>query len=175
MIDLKSILTHHPNCLSSRSSFKSVLMDKYPSEKRTVNILTILFECGVANKIKLKKRIDANEIQGLIVQIENEYGISAQYAQEAILIWASAFDVSAEKINLCASLPTTPLDKNRQAVAPLVNADSAYTPIQEQQATYSTTGNSSDYNIVMKNGGYYISRFNGFEEEEMIIPNKIDE
>ena len=175
MIDLKSILTHHPNCLSSRSSFKSVLMDKYPSEKRTVNILTILFECGVANKIKLKKRIDANEMQGLIVQIENEYGISAQYAQEAILIWASAFDVSAEKFNLCASSPTTPLDKNRQAVAPLANTDSAYTPIQEQQATYSTTGNSSDYNIVMKNGGYYISRFKGFEEEEMIIPNEIDE
>ena len=61
MIDLKSILTQHPNCLNSRASFKSVLMDKYPKEKRTVNILTILFECGVANKIKQRKHIDENE------------------------------------------------------------------------------------------------------------------
>ena len=100
MIDLKTILQQHPNCLNSRASFKSVLMDKYPTERRTVNILTILFECGVANKIKLKKRIDANDMQGLIAQIENEYGISAQYSQDAILIWAAAFDVSAVRIKI---------------------------------------------------------------------------
>lgn len=175
MIDLKSILKQHPNCLNSRASFKSVLMDKYPTEKRMVNILTILFECGVANKIKQKKRVDANEMQGLVAQIDNEYGISAQYSQEAILIWAAAFDVSAEKIKVSIPSATTPLVKNRQAVTPSVNADSAYTPIREPQATYSSTGNSSDYDIVMKNGGYYISRFKGFEEDEMVVPNMVGE
>lgn len=175
MIDLKSILKQHPNCLNSRASFKSVLMDKYPTEKRMVNILTILFECGVANKIKQKKRVDANEMQGLVAQIDNEYGISAQYSQEAILIWAAAFDVSAEKIKVSIPSATTPLVKNRQAVTPSVNADSACTPIREPQATYSSTGNSSDYDIVMKNGGYYISRFKGFEEDEMVVPNMVGE
>ena len=95
MIDLQSILKQHPNCLNNRASFKSVLMDKYPTEKRMVNILTILFECGVANRIKTKKSIDANEMQALIAQAENEYGISGLYSQEAILVWAAAFDVTA--------------------------------------------------------------------------------
>lgn len=98
MIDLKAILIQHPNCLSSRATFKSVLMDSYPTEKRLLNILTILFECGVAYKIKEKKTIDAKEMQGLISQIENEYGISGRYSQEAILVWATAFDVTASAI-----------------------------------------------------------------------------
>lgn len=54
MIDLKNILKLHPNCLSSRASFRSVLLDKYPNEKRVINILTILVECGIANRIKEK-------------------------------------------------------------------------------------------------------------------------
>jgi len=108
MIDLKTILQQHPNCLNSRAVFKSVLMDKYPSERRMVNILTILFECGIANKVKSKRSIDLNEMQGLIAQIENEYGIIGQYSQDAILIWADAFGVSAADIQLSPQVVPTP-------------------------------------------------------------------
>ena len=94
-IDLKTILKQNPNCLNSRASFKSTLLGMYPSEKRIINILAILFECGIANKIKEKKILDSDEMQEFIMQIENEYGISKQYSQDAILIWASAFDVVA--------------------------------------------------------------------------------
>ncbi len=100
MIDLKSILKQHPNCLNSRASFKSVLLDKYPAEKRMINILTLLFECGVANKIKTAQNIAEREMHSLISHVENEYGISGQYSQEAILIWAKAYGVSAEQIKL---------------------------------------------------------------------------
>lgn len=108
MVDLKSILQKHPNCLNSRASFKSILMDTYPSEKRLVNILTILFECGVANKIKAKASIDPNEMQGLIAQIENEYGIAGLYSQDAILLWADAFGVSATSIQLSPHVASPP-------------------------------------------------------------------
>ena len=174
MIDLKSILAQHPNCLSSRASFKSVLMDKYPSEKRTVNILTILFECGVANKIKSKRSIDTNEMQGLITQIENEYGITGHYSQDAILIWAEAFDVKAEKISVVISTSATPPIKEQQIPRPMVEVNTAEYSYRETQQRYSTVGSASDYEVVLKNGGYYISRFKGFEEDEMIIPNEID-
>lgn len=108
MVDLKSILQKHPNCLNSRASFKSILMDTYPSEKRVVNILTILFECGVASKIQAKTSIDPNEMQGLITQIENEYGITGQYSQEAILTWADAFGVNATSIQLSPQVVPPP-------------------------------------------------------------------
>lgn len=158
MIDLKSILQKHPNCLSSRASFKSVLMDQYPAEKRTVNILTILFECGVANKIKTKKSIDANEMQGLIALVENEYGITGQYSQEAILIWAAAFDVTASAIKI--QKPTT------------TSSDLAK-PVEQKPVVY-VQGDVDDYDIIQKSDGYYITHFNGFEEEDMIIPSLID-
>ena len=101
MIDLKSILKQHPDCLNSRASFKSVLMDKYPSEKRMVNILTILFECGVAKKIKTKQIIDVNDIQNLVTQVKNEYGIMGEYTEEAVCVWAEAFDVKVPLVKVC--------------------------------------------------------------------------
>lgn len=153
MIDLKAILIQHPNCLNSRASFKSILMDKYPTEKRMVNILTILFECGVANKIKQKKHVDENEMQGLVAQIDNEYGISAQYSQEAILIWATAFDVTASAVKTQA--PFTP---QKEMVETVVYVQ----------------GDVNDYEVIQKSDGYYITQFNGFEEEEMTIPSLID-
>lgn len=156
MIDLKNILRLHPSCLSSRASFKSVLMDKYPSEKRLVNILTILFECGIANKIKAKKSIDANEMQRLITQIENEYGISWQYSQDAILAWAAAFDVTAVKVNSVAF-------SNQEKSSVIAKEPIVY-----------VSGDIDDYDIVQESDGYYISHFNGFEEDEMTIPSMID-
>lgn len=158
MIDLKTTLKQYPNCLNSRASFKSVLMDMYPNEKRAINILTILFECGIANKIKIKQSISANEMQGFITQVENEYGISAQYAQDAILVWASAFGVTASAVK--TSSPTVLPRKT----APQVE----HTPIAYVQ------GDVNDYDVEKKKDGYYIIRFNGFEEEEMTIPSMID-
>ncbi|MCD8099057.1 MAG: leucine-rich repeat domain-containing protein [Oscillospiraceae bacterium] len=158
MLDLKTIMKQYPNCLSSRTSFKSILMDTYPSEKRTVNILTILFECGIANKIKAKKSIDTNEMHGLITQIENEFGISGQYSQDAIMIWAAAFDVTVSAVNV-----NTAEAAAREALKPAENKPVVY-----------VQGNVDDYEVVQKSDGYYITRFNGFEEEEMTIPSMID-
>lgn len=157
MIDLKSIMQNTPNCLSSRASFKSVLMDKYPLEKRLVNILIILYECGIANKIKTKKNIDANEMQGIIIQIENEYGISGQYSQPAILTWAAAFDVTVSAVKIQTSSSISKESVNSVEHKPVIYVQ----------------GDVNDYDIVQKTDGYYITRFNGFEEE-MTIPSLID-
>lgn len=157
MINLKTVFEQCPNCLSSRATFKSVLMDKYPTERRMVNILTILFESGIASKIKSKHSINSNEMQGFLQQIENEYGISAQYAQDAILIWATAF-------NLAVSAVETP----RLNAAPFEQ-----TPPYESKSIKYVQGDIEDYDIVEKSDGYYITRFNGFEEEDMTIPSMI--
>lgn len=158
MIELKNVLEQHPNCLDSRSSFKSLLMDKYPSEKRTVNILTILYECGIASSIRSKKILSSADIHTYITQIENDYGISGEYTQDAILIWAAAFGSTAAPVSL----------------------DTAHSPSQssstfkESKQIVYVEGNVADYTIVQKTDGYYISHFNGFEEPEMTIPSLID-
>ena len=185
MIDLKTILKEYPNCLSSRTAFKSVLMDKYPLEKRMVNILTILFECGVANKIKTKKTIGLNEMQNLIAQIENEYGISEKYSQEAVLVWATAYEVKVSAVKTTSSQKRTTLSENQLIDYVQYNSDNSLVwsadfdvtktiPVNENKPIEYVQGDVDDYDVVQKADGYYINRFKGFEEEEMTIPSLID-
>lgn len=159
MIDLKTILKQHPNCLNSRASFKSVLMDKYPDEKRMVNILTIMFECGIVQKIRSKASLNDNDMQALLMQIESDYGILSKYAYEAVIAWATAFDVT---IQLTAKQPiVTPKHES------IVHAPIFDSVIVE--------GSKSDYETEkLKSGKLVIKKFIGFDEKEIVVPNSID-
>lgn len=158
MIDLKEIFNQHPNCLNNKASFKSILMDEYPSEKRMINILAILFECGIVNKIKSKSTISSTEMHGLLTQVENDYGISAQYSQSAILIWAAAFGITASTVKVQDTATLSSETKGS-----VDNVPPEY-----------VEGNVADYALKMKSDGCYIKRFNGFEEDEITIPSLID-
>lgn len=157
MIDLKSILKQYPNCLSSRAAFKSVLMDTYPDEKRTVNILTIMFECGIVQKIKCKSAISENELQSLLLQLEADYGIVPQYSSDGIQIWASTFDVPVTTTTIQPNIPSKP--------EPIVHAPIVDTVVE---------GCKSDYETKVENGSITITRFIGFDEKEIVVPNSID-
>lgn len=159
MIDLKTILKQHPNCLNSRASFKSVLMDKYPDEKRMVNILTIMFECGIVQKIRSKASLNDNDMQALLMQLESDYGISPKYAYDAVIAWTTAFDVT---IQLTAKQPiVTPKHES------IVHAPIFDSVIVE--------GSKSDYETEkLKSGELVIKKFIGFDEKEIVVPNSID-
>ena len=143
MIDLKNILKQHPRCLSSRVSFKSVLTDTYPEEKRTINILTILFECGIAQKIKNKPILGDTDLQALLAQIENDYGIVSKYSLESIRIWADAFDISVDT-------------KKIEECTPLVHDPIIHVPIVEYAVVQ---GTKSDFETVLENGSLTITIF----------------
>lgn len=91
MIDLKSILKQHPDCLATRSAFKSVLLEKYPAEKRTINIMTSIYECGIANSIKEKGQVSEIDIKKYITQLELDYGTPPQYSRTALDVWVAAY------------------------------------------------------------------------------------
>ena len=164
MIDLKTILEKHPDCLDSRAMFKSILMDSYPSEKRTINILTILFECGIVKKIKSMSSIDTAEMQRLIVQAENEYGIGAQYSQEAILIWATAFDVAVSADETHPSQPSPSLSSQQSKKVKATKKSAADNKMASVQVKLKKVapveGDKNDY-VVEQNadGHYYIAKF----------------
>lgn len=159
MIDLKTILKLHPNCLSSRASFKSILMDTYPDEKRTVNILTIIFECGIVQKIKSKPVVEDNDFQAMLLQLENDYGIVPKYSSESIKIWADAFGVTVQA-------------SSKQTSAPVTHEPIIHKPIVD---TVVIEGCKSDYETeVLKSGSLRITKFIGFDEKEITIPNQLD-
>lgn len=157
MINLKNVMQNNPGCLSTRASFKSVLSDIYPNERRLINILTIVYEAGMVNALKSKKVLTHNEYNSFLAQIENEYGISPKYSSEAIQCWARAYDIIID-IATCEKPFTT--------IVPIVHA-----PITPNNVVEGTT---SDYETVIENGSVTITKFIGFDEREITVPNHIN-
>ena len=58
-MNLRIILNQYPQCLESRAKLSAILRDLYPSERREINIVLDIYECGIADKIKHLKNIDA--------------------------------------------------------------------------------------------------------------------
>ncbi len=93
MIDLKTILNQHPNCLISRATLRSYLLDMFPSNKKSANILASIHECGISQKIQYMKILTEHDVQTFVNQLDREYGIAPKYATEYIYVWADAYDV----------------------------------------------------------------------------------
>ena len=51
-MNLRIILDQYPQCLESRAKLSAILRDLYPSERRQINIVLDIYECGIADKIK---------------------------------------------------------------------------------------------------------------------------
>lgn len=93
MVDLKLLLNSHPNCLASRATLRSHLLDMFPSEKMSANILASIYECGISQKIQCMKILSEHDVQTFANQLEREYGIAPKYAVEYIYVWADALGV----------------------------------------------------------------------------------
>lgn len=93
MVDLKLLLDSHPNCLTSRATLRSHLLDMFPGEKRSANIVACIYECGISQKIQGMKYIAEHDVQTFVNQLDREYGIAPKYATEYIYVWADAYDV----------------------------------------------------------------------------------
>ena len=93
MVDLKLLLDSHPNCLTSRATLRSYILDMFPSEKKSANILASIYECGISQKIQGMKYLAEHDVQTFVNQLDREYGIAPKYAAEYIYVWADAFGV----------------------------------------------------------------------------------
>ena len=96
MIELKSIITKYPECLSNCVKFKSILHDMYPKEKRLYfNILSDILESGVIAQIKVYTELDTAVFDCLCEEINNKYGYDIDIVATCLQIWATAFDVQS--------------------------------------------------------------------------------
>lgn len=93
MNKLKQLLSDHPECLSSRNVFRSFLTDIVLDDKRTVNILSCIYESGILHKIHESRRLTDNDIQNYINLLYREYGIEPRFACECILTLLDAYDI----------------------------------------------------------------------------------
>lgn len=110
MVDLRSIIASSPDCLTSRAKFKTTLLDKYPRERRIINVLTSLFEMGLVTALKQYTAIDKSEMLSFVSLVKQDYAYETQYIQEGIEIWAKALGVIVRGSAVLPKLPRRDLD-----------------------------------------------------------------
>ena len=99
MINLKEVITKYPDCFESVNKLRSYLCDLYPTEKRDITILCLLFKSGIAEEIKKANgKIEEITINSYVVRLENEYGISRRFARDGLNTFISATDSDDDKV-----------------------------------------------------------------------------
>lgn len=160
LLDLKSVIEKYPRNVGTRSQLASLLRDLYPSEKRAVNAALAVYDSGITSRLASLKSIDTVMLHSFIKLLVDEFGIQEQFAVEGIEVWAKAYDISVSKDNY-------------------VHQPSEYTkPITHNPDAYAKpgilNGMASDYELEQHSHGWVITKFRGFEEADVIIPNQID-
>lgn len=177
MIDLKMVLEKYPDCMETRMKLSGLLRDLYPEEKRLVNIALDVYQCGIPARIAGLTEIDAMQLRAFIKLLDDEHGLQEQYALQGIALWAAAYGVKLEKgtVERAKSEKESSTQKGESAnisgsaPSPIVHSPSAYVMSEP------VIGSMSDYEVKdLPDGTLEIVKFQGFEQEDMTVPNVID-
>ena len=159
-LDLKAVIQQYPDCTVNRARLKATLLDCYPQaeHRREINVILAVYESGVLSKFQGKNSLSQLESSALCTQLENDYGIAGEYAVEGLVAWGNA-----RGVQVSAAVPP----KHHAAPTPVPNP-APPKPIAPVQ------GSVSEYVIEERKEGWFITKFQGFEQEDMTIPNIID-
>lgn len=161
MLDIKDIISTHPNCLQSRASLRAILLDIYPGKGREINVILAVYEDGIAKNIKNDGDVSDSRILSYLSQLENDYGIIPRYGIEGIKTWATACGISVTDSFFY-------LEKEHPKFGDEIHHEERiYKPYIK------VNGSTTDYEISSTSEGYEITKFWGFDEETLSIPNDI--
>lgn len=170
-MNLNVILKKYPQCLESRAKLSAILRDLYPSERREINIVLDIYECGIADKIKHLKSIDALKVQAFCHQLEVEYALPAQYALRGIALWLEAYSVPIQKDNQFSEQQYEITRENNSGE--LSNDISGISQIAAN--TSYTSDGIPEYELrVLTLATAEISQYHGHNSKNVIIPSTID-
>lgn len=164
-MNLRVILDQYPQCLENRAKLSAILRDLYPSERRQINIVLDIYECGIADKIKHLKSIDALQVQAFCRQLEVEYALPAQYALRGLALWLEAYNVAIQKNEVLA--------KDFRALSGPASFESNVSQVSE--SSNQTVNATSEYELkVLTLATAEISQYHGHNSKNVIIPSIID-
>jgi len=157
--DLKELVENYPFCLSGKDRLKSFLADSFPGEKRTNNILCIIYECEMLDVLISKKNYSETDELRLIAKLEDDYGIASEYSRPCLRIWQRTFDKDFKNKYSSVSDYLAQSSKNAKPTKP--------TPAIVK-------GSADDYEIKAINGITRIVKYKGQPAEKLVIPNWVD-
>lgn len=77
--------------MTNQRKIQSVLKDCFPDKKKEVNLLVLLLQTDIMEKIKLQQVIDALFVNKYVSIMENDYGIGVDNARYAVHTWCLCY------------------------------------------------------------------------------------
>ena len=131
MIDLKNLITQHPQCAENPSMLKSYLMDLYPAERARTRVLVAILESGIVSELRRTGVSDALTMSNYCARLEDEYGLSEKLSQECINLWCEAFG-TAKMTNTPKVVPKKQVTSVQEKHIPAGKPVSAPAPNQHE-------------------------------------------
>lgn len=119
-----------------------------------------VYDSEIVSKLAKLKSVDSVLFHSFIKQLVDEFGLQEQFAAEGIVIWTKAYGVLVPDSNV-----TQPPTQQQKSIT--YNPDAYAKPVM-------INGLASDYELQQRLGGVVIAKFRGFNEADVIIPNKIN-
>lgn len=153
MLDLYTVLDKYSNCIKSKDTLKAYLDDLFPEEKKEINALIKIYECGIAKKIKEKGFIETKETDVYIAKLEKEYSVPKQYAKNGIKKWEKTL---------------ADLKKNNKE---------KFTRLRfEEKYLFYTQGGVPEFELMdIDDNNVEISKFLLYDMENLVVPAKLNE
>ncbi|WP_294411284.1 leucine-rich repeat domain-containing protein [uncultured Ruminococcus sp.] len=164
MIDLCKIVREHNYNRLTRTQLVSLLHDYFPTQKREVNLAIIAYDSGIVERIIELDSISSMQLHTFSKQLIDEYGLQETYAVFSIEMWALAFGKSVDKDKV---------ENKQQYIQQHISTSPKNLSFSPKGKI--VLGSVSDYELLnQSNNTAIISKFRGFDESNMVIPNAIN-
>ena len=168
-MNLRIVINQYPQCLESRAKLSAILRDLYPTERREINLILNVYECGIADKISHLHSIDAMQAQIFCRQLEVEYSLSTKAALWGLSLWLEAYQIPLQHNS------PAPKHSNRLCPPEKVLSKNPSTLSLLPSRTTCTLDNGVQYELkILTLSTAEIIKYNCFSEKNVVIPSIIE-
>lgn len=192
--ELKNLLLDYPNILmGTRESFRRMIKKYYGPDVLKANIIMMVYDEKIPQWLEENKTIDKDKINAFVNNIVKEYGITQKDAADAVYAWIEAMDCNITQGAL-SQYTTESASQYTEDTSQYTGDTSQYTGDISQYTEFISqhgeginqyadgviqyTEDASQYNAMFKyykiGRGMVIDKYIGFENDEIVIPDKID-
>lgn len=90
-LKLVDVIQRHMPDIADQRRIQSVLRDCFPDKKKEVNLLVLLLQMNILEKIKSQDIIDSLFVSKFVSLLENDYGIGVENAKYAVHTWCLCY------------------------------------------------------------------------------------
>lgn len=90
-LNLKSVITQYPVCLSDDKKLKAILLDLYPNgSKGLIHVLCTIQMAGITSEMQSKGAVDELDLCRYRRILQENYGLMGKMVESGIALWQSA-------------------------------------------------------------------------------------